>query len=218
MIVNIELFIDMENIRQKIQDILLKEVSNFNNKKHLSAYNQLRGNSFGDKLENSLSDLLTLVKDKMKTLDIEDSDQEYLFNELSDLLDELLTAHSTVLSLRAKNRNIIEISAPDEYYTMEDEFAFNTKMQQAPVAIDFEGLKEFLDQEGIFGIESDLVSILEGFPTDSVKSEIESYTDFKEEPREVEDMSVEEMMEAYLESKHLDRYKEEILSFGMSSY
>lgn len=82
-----------------------------------------------------------------------------------------------------------------------------------PTMLDTHGLSAFLDQEGIFGMESDIVSILEGNPTPEVRFALESELKFKNIDKKVEELTVEEMLEYYLQLNHLEVYREKLLSF-----
>lgn len=117
--------------------------------------------------------------------------------------------------LRAFIRNILsEISAPEEYYTGEDEHAFMQAQSQTPEMIETQKLAAFLDSEGIFGMESDLISILEANPTHKVKADLESFMKFKNLDKPVEHLSVEEMLDLYLELNHMSHYKNQIMSYA----
>ena len=97
------------------------------------------------------------------------------------------------------------------------EIGFQTP-QQAPAMIDTQSLKAFLDQEGIFGMESELISILEAQPTPKVQSDLESALKFKQSDREVSSLGVEEMLDIYLGLNNLQMYADKIKSFASSDY
>jgi len=118
-------------------------------------------------------------------------------------------------SLRALIRNILsEISNPDEYNTGEDQHAFAQAQSDTPEMIETEKLKAFLDSEGIFGFESDLISILEGNPTYKVQSDLEAFMAFKSMDKPLEHLGVEEMLDLYLELNHMSQYRQQILSYA----
>jgi hypothetical protein len=94
----------------------------------------------------------------------------------------------------------------------------NPPEAQAPAMIDTQSLKTFLDQEGIFGMESELISILEAQPTPEVQSDLESALKFKESDRLASELSVEEMLYTYLELNNIQEYADKIKSFASSDY
>jgi len=115
--------------------------------------------------------------------------------------------------LRSQIRKaLLEIEFPSQDYSQENE------SMGTPVMIETEPLKAFLDQEGIFGMESELISILEKQPTPEVKSALESEIKFKQSNKQVETLSVEEMLNLYLELNNLQQYFGDIISFAHNSY
>lgn len=111
--------------------------------------------------------------------------------------------------LRSQIRKaLLEIAFPDQYHTQ----------APAPAMIDTQSLKAFLDQEGIFGMESELTSILEAQPTPEVRSDIESALKFKQSDRQVESLSIEEMLDIYLGLNNLQQYADKIKSFASPDY
>jgi hypothetical protein len=116
-------------------------------------------------------------------------------------------------SLRSFIRNIIsEISVPDEYYAQTD--VFQQSQQNSPGMIETEKLAAFLDSEGIFGMESDLVSILEKNPTNKVASDLESFMKFKNIDKQVEHLTVDEMLDLYLSLNHMPQHRDQIRSYA----
>ena len=122
--------------------------------------------------------------------------------------------------LRSQIRKaLLEIEFPDQYYTQEDEYEFqNSPQAQAPAMIDTQSLKAFLDQEGIFGMESELISILEAQPTPEVQSDLESALKFKQSDKDINTLSVEEMLDIYLGLNNLQQYANKIKSFASPDY
>lgn len=113
----------------------------------------------------------------------------------------------------------MEIEFPDQYYTQEDGYEFmNSPEAKAPAMIDTEALKAFLDQEGIFGMESELISILEARPTPKVQSDLESALKFKQSNKSIETLQMEEMLDIFLELNNLQHYADKIKSFAHNNY
>lgn len=110
--------------------------------------------------------------------------------------------------LRAYIRNILKEVA-DENFGF-DMFQDNI---ETPEMIETNKLSAFLDSEGIFGMESDLISILEKNPTDKVQSDLESYMTFKQIDKPIEQMTIEEMLDLYLSLNNMSHYKQQILSY-----
>ena len=81
------------------------------------------------------------------------------------------------------------------------------------LAIDTEGLNNFLSDEGVFGINAELLSVLEGYPDEQATFEIEEYLTFKNIEKDLESLSKEEMLNYYLDSKNLFHYRDQIKSF-----
>lgn len=107
------------------------------------------------------------------------------------------------MNLRAYIRTILKEVAMEN----------NSNSIENPEMIETHKLSAFLDSEGIFGMESDLISILEKNPTIEVQSNIESYMTFKQIDKPIEQMSVEEMLDLYLSLNNISHYKDQILSY-----
>lgn len=82
--------------------------------------------------------------------------------------------------------------------------------------VDQEGLVAFLRQQGLFGNEEDLLSILEGSPNEKVMNDIAQYISFHGIGTDPAQLSADTMLDYYLQWNHLNIEKNQVLAFSIS--
>jgi len=82
--------------------------------------------------------------------------------------------------------------------------------------VDMEGLMAFMRQKGVNGNENDIISILEGQPTDKVKNDMAEVVEFYQTGTDPQQMDAETMLDYYLKWNKLNIDKNEILAFSIS--
>ena len=82
--------------------------------------------------------------------------------------------------------------------------------------LDIEGLKVFLQQKGVFGQEDNIISIVEGQPTEKVVNDIGEYVSFHKLNTQPDQISAEEMLKYYLEWNGFNINANEVLAFSIS--
>lgn len=82
--------------------------------------------------------------------------------------------------------------------------------------IDTEGLKAFLQQKGVFGQEDNILSIIEGRPTEKVGNDMMEYIAFHKLNMQPDQVSAEDMLKYYLEWNGLNIQPSEVLAFSIS--
>ena len=69
--------------------------------------------------------------------------------------------------------------------------------------LDINGLKVFLQQKGVFGQEDNIISIVEGDPTQKVLNDMSEYVSFHNIDTSMDQMDAEDMLRYYLEGNAL---------------
>ncbi len=82
--------------------------------------------------------------------------------------------------------------------------------------VDIEGLVAFMRQKGVNGNENDIISILEGQPTDKVKNDMVEVIEFYQTGADPQQLDAETMLDYYLKWNKLNIDKNEILAFSIS--
>lgn len=82
--------------------------------------------------------------------------------------------------------------------------------------LDINGLKSYLQQKGVFGQEDNIVSIVEGNPTEKVMNDMMEYIAFHKLDASADRLSAEEILKYYLEWNGLNLDSNEVLAFSIS--
>ena len=82
--------------------------------------------------------------------------------------------------------------------------------------MDINGLKMFLQQKGVFGQEDNIISIVEGQPTEKVVNDINEYVTFHKIDVQLDQISAEDMLKYYLEWNGLNINPNEVLAFSIT--
>jgi hypothetical protein len=82
--------------------------------------------------------------------------------------------------------------------------------------LDINGLKVFLQQKGVFGQEDNIISIVEGDPTQKVLNDMSEYVSFHNIDTSMDQMDAEDMLRYYLEWNGLNIHPNEVLAFSIS--
>lgn len=80
---------------------------------------------------------------------------------------------------------------------------------------DTEGFKAFMKRSGLFGSEEDILSIIEGQPSETVINDVSEYVAFHKTGEDVTQMNSETMLDHYLEWNHFNVDKSKILAFSI---
>ena len=116
--------------------------------------------------------------------------------------------------IRSIIRNIIkEASAMDMAMHKQPSIA---PAMAAGRTVDQEGLVAFLRQQGLFGNEEDILSILEGVPSEKVLNDLSQYVEFNEVGSDPSQLSADTMLDYYLQWNHLNIDKNQVLAFSIS--
>lgn len=81
--------------------------------------------------------------------------------------------------------------------------------------VDSEGLTAFLRQEGLFGNEEDILSILEGQPTQKVMNDVSEYIAFHKIGSDPAQLSADVILEYFLRWNNMNIEKNQILAFSL---
>lgn len=82
--------------------------------------------------------------------------------------------------------------------------------------MDIEGLKVFLQQKGVFGQEDNILSIVEGQPTEKVMNDMAEYVAFHQLNIQPDQINAEDMLTYYLDWNGLNIHSNEVLAFSIS--
>jgi len=81
---------------------------------------------------------------------------------------------------------------------------------------DSEGLEAFMRQEGLFGHEEDIISIVEGEPNQKVINDVGEYIAFHKLGSDVRQLSADTILDYYLQWNNLNVDKNQVLAFSIS--
>lgn len=81
--------------------------------------------------------------------------------------------------------------------------------------VDTEGLKAFMRQQGVNGSEDDILSILEGQPSQKVMNDMVEFINFYQTGEDPKQMEMEIMLEHYLQWNNINVDKSQILAFSI---
>lgn len=82
--------------------------------------------------------------------------------------------------------------------------------------VDQEGLVAFLRQQGLFGNEDDILSILEGRPSEKVTNDVSEYMSFNNMGTDPSQLGADTMLDYYLQWNHLNLDKNQVLAFSIN--
>ncbi len=81
--------------------------------------------------------------------------------------------------------------------------------------VDMEGLYTFLRQEGLLGHEENILSIVEGQPTEKVLNDVTEYISFHKLGTDPQTLSADILLDYYLQWNNLNIDKSQVLAFSI---